>query len=96
MFMNLLRSILGVFLDLFVLLRLNLRSRPALAAENLFLRKQLALYMERKKTPRRATDAVRFTLGQLSRFFQWSEALTVIKPGTLLRWHRQGFRIFWK
>jgi hypothetical protein len=94
--MKLLSSICGAFLDWFVFLHLNLSSRPALAAENLFLRKQLALYVERKTTPRRATDAVRFTLGQLSRFFQWSEALTVVKPGTLIRWHRQGFRIFWK
>jgi hypothetical protein len=35
------------------------RSRTTLAAENLFLRKQLALYRERKITPRRATDATR-------------------------------------
>jgi hypothetical protein len=64
--MKLLSSICGAFLNWFVFLRLNLRSRPALAAENLFLRKQLALYVERKKKPRRATDAVRFTLGHLS------------------------------
>ena len=95
-FTTLLRSICGVFLDVLVFLRLNLHSRPALAAENLFLRKQLALYQERKKKPRRASDSVRFTLGQLSRFFQWSDALTVVKPETLIRWHRQGFRIFWK
>jgi hypothetical protein len=85
--MNLLRSVCGVFLDLSVFLRLNLRSRPALAAENLFLRKQLALYVERKKKPRCATNAARFTLGRLSRFFQWPDALTVVKPGTLIRWH---------
>jgi hypothetical protein len=93
---NLLRSICGVFFDVFVFLRLNLCARPALAAENLFRRKQLALYVERKKKPRRATDSVRFTVGQLSRFFQWSDAPTVVKPGTLIRWHRQGFRIFWR
>jgi hypothetical protein len=95
-FMTLLRSICGIFLDVLVFLRLNLHSRSALAAENLFLRKQLALYVERKKKPRRASDSVRFTLGQLSRFFQWSDALTVVKPETLIRWHRQGFRVFWK
>ena len=72
-FMKLLRSICGVFRDLLVFLRLNLRSRPALAAENLFLRKQLALYVERKRKPRRATDSIRFTLGELSSFFQWSD-----------------------
>src|SRR5262249_2762691 len=67
-----------------------------LAAENLFLRKQLALYVERKKKPRRATDSARFTLAQLARFFEWRNALTVVKPDTLIRWHRKGFRLFWK
>ena len=40
----------------------TLRSRAQLSAENLFLRKQLALYMERQVKPCRATDATRFTL----------------------------------
>ncbi len=41
-----------------------LRSRSALMAENLFLRKQLVLYLERKVKPRRANDATRLTLVQ--------------------------------
>src|SRR5215470_1048062 len=75
---------------------LSLRSSSALAAENLFLRKQLGLYVERKKKPRRATDSVRFTMARLSRFFEWRSILTVVKPDTLIRWHRKGFRLFWK
>jgi hypothetical protein len=43
------------------------RLRAQLAAENLFLRKQLALYLERQVTPRRADDATRLTLVALSR-----------------------------
>src|SRR2546422_9252922 len=78
------------------LFRLNLRSGPALAAKNLFLRKQLSLYVERKKKPRRATDSARVTLAQLSRLFEWRDALTVIKPDTLISWHRKGFRWVWK
>jgi putative transposase len=75
---------------------LCLRTSSALAAENLFLRKQLGLYVERKKKPSRATDSVRFTLAQLSRFFEWRSLLTVVKPDTLIRWHRKGFSLFWK
>jgi hypothetical protein len=41
---------------------LCLRPPTALAAENLFLRKQLALYRERSITPRRATSATRIAL----------------------------------
>jgi hypothetical protein len=37
-----------------------------------------------------------FTLAQLSRFFEWKDAVTIVKPDTLIRWHRKGFRLFWK
>jgi len=43
----------------------------AITRQNLFLCKQLALYVERKKRPHRATDAIRFTLAQLSRLFEF-------------------------
>jgi transposase InsO family protein len=68
----------------------------ALAAENLFLRKQLALYQERHIKPRRATNATRLTLVWLSRWFNWRQALAIVQPETLTRWHRQGFRLFWR
>jgi putative transposase len=73
-----------------------LRSPTALAAENLFLRKQLALYRERSSTPRRATPATRLTLVWLARWFDWRHALVIVQPATLIRWHRQGFRLFWR
>jgi putative transposase len=75
---------------------LRLRSRAALAAENLFLRKQLALYRERSNTPRRTTLATRLTIVWLARWFDWHRALVIVHPATLIRWHRQGFRVFWR
>src|SRR5262249_75379 len=69
------------------------QSRAQLAAENLFLRKQLALYRERQGKPRRADDPTRITLVALSRFVDWPHLLTVVKPETLIRWHRKGFRL---
>ena len=66
------------------------RSRAQLAAENLFLRKQLALYQERKVKPQRADDATRIVLAGLSRFLAWRQLLVIVKPETLIRWHRQG------
>ena len=77
------------FLDVLAFVCLSLRTSSVLAAENLFLRKQLGLYVERKKKPRRATDSVRFTLAQLSRFFEWRPILTVVKPDTLIRWQSE-------
>jgi putative transposase len=73
-----------------------LRPRTSLAAENLFLRKQLALYQERKVTPHRADNPTRLALVLLSRCFNWREALTIVTPKTLIGWHRKGFRLFWR
>ena len=72
-----------------------LRARCALAAENLFRREQLALYLERKVKPRRARPATKLTLVLLSTLLAWREALTVVQPDTFIRWHRKGFRLFW-
>jgi len=74
----------------------GLRSRSAVAAENLFLRKQLALFQERKVKARRADDATRWMMATLSRMFAWRDALWNVKPDTLLRWQRKGFRLFWR
>jgi putative transposase len=72
------------------------RSRSVLAAENLFLRKQLAFYQERQARPRRLTDAARFSLALWSHLFNWKDALVIVKPETLIRWHRKGFKLFWR
>jgi transposase InsO family protein len=90
------RMILRVARDLASLISSALRSRAQLAAENLFLKKQLALYLERQAKPRRADDATRMALVALSRFVDWRRLLTIVKPETLLRWHRKGFRLFWR
>jgi hypothetical protein len=63
----------------------------------LFLRKQLALYLERQVKPRRAADdATRIALVALSRFVDWRQLLVIVKPDTLIRWHRKGFRLLWR
>jgi hypothetical protein len=82
-----------LLIDAARLLRLYLRSPVALAAENLFLRKQLALYQEHHVKPRRASNATRITLLWLSQWFDWHRALVVVQPETFTRWRRQGFRL---
>ena len=77
------------------LIRVLFRSRAAVIAENLFLRRQLALYRERKTRRSRPTPAAKFALVALSRFFPWASALAIVKPDTFVRWHRAGFRLFW-
>ena len=82
--------------DLLRLLALGLRSKTSLAAENLFLRKQLAFYQERKIRSRRLDDPTRLTLVWLSRWFDWRNALAIVTPKTFIGWHRKGFQLFWR
>jgi putative transposase len=72
------------------------RSQVSLAAEILFLHKQLAFYRERKINPRRFDDAARLSMLLLSKLFDWKNALINVKPDTLIGWHRKAFRPFWR
>ena len=97
-FLRWFRSTIDAFRDLAgeapSLIRMSLRSRASLTAENLFLRKQLAFYKERELGPRRLTNAARLWLVFWSRFFDWTSALLVVKPATLIGWHRKAFWLF--
>jgi len=77
-------------------LRLAVSSRAELSAEVLFLRKQLAFYQEHQIRPRKLTDAARFSLVLWSQLFNWKATLIIVKPETLLGWHRKGFKLFWR
>jgi hypothetical protein len=74
---HLLHTVLAVARALASLAPSVVRSRAQLAAENLFLRKRLALYQERKVRPRRADDATRIILIGLSRFLAWRQLLSL-------------------
>src|SRR5256885_3054281 len=86
--MSLLLALLGT-------LRAALKARTDLVLENLALRQQLALLRRRSKRP---------PVGLLDRVFwmwlsqwwaRWREALHVVQPRTVIRWHRRGFPAFW-
>ena len=82
--------VLRLLIDLIALLALAFRQRRATAAEILVLRRQIALYQERGIKPRRIDPVTRISLALLSRFFNWREALVVVRPETMIRWHRAG------
>ena len=72
------------------------RTRVALIAENAFLRQQLVILRRQVKRPV-PTPADRLRLVLLERFVGgWRAALLIAQPETLLRWHRQGFRLLWR
>src|SRR6266849_1643501 len=72
------------------------RLKRSVQAENLFLRRQLALFKERGIQPRRVDSATRISLAILARFFECRDALFVVRPNTMIRWHRAGWRLFWR
>src|ERR1019366_6365687 len=74
---------------------MNVIARTAVAAEVLFLRKQLASYQDHNIRPRRLTDAAQLSLVLWSRLFDWKEALTIVTPATFIRWHRKSFKLYW-
>jgi putative transposase len=70
--------------DAFRFVALLFRSTQLLRAENLFLRRQLALFMERGVRPRRLDAAGRVSLAILGRMFEWRGALVVVQPATMI------------
>src|SRR5260370_32114977 len=73
---------------------LAFRSSQSIKAENLFLRRQLALYIERGVKPRLIDPATRIGLTLLSRRFDWRDALVVVRTETMIRWHRAAWKLF--
>ena len=72
-----------------------LRTRRALALENLALRHQLAVLQRAAPRPRlRRSDRLFWVL--LSRLWRgWAEVVVIVQPETVLRWHRAGFTRYW-
>jgi putative transposase len=72
------------------------RNKSELVAENALLRQQLIILRRQVKRPA-CTKTDRMLLVLLARMVRtWKQALVIVQPETLLRWHRQGFKLFWK
>ena len=72
------------------------RSKSELVAENALLRQQLIILKRQLKRPA-CTRTDRILLVLLVRLVRtWKQALFIVQPETLLRWHRKGFRLFWR
>ena len=75
--------------------RSSLKSQRELARENLALRQQLAILQHKTKRPK-LTKADRAFWVALCRLWpDWQNALLIVKPETVIRWHRKGFKLYW-
>ena len=87
---------MGVVRVIVILLRAFLYPRAALAAENLALRQQLAVLQVSIKRPTlRKRDRLFWVW--LSRLWsEWRSCLMIVKPDTVIRWHREGLKLYWR
>ena len=83
---------LSVFLNSFVSL---FWSRRDLALENLLLRQQLAVFKENGVRPRLSAADRSFWMLVSKLWPGWRDALCIVRPETVIRWHREGFRRYW-
>ena len=87
-------ALLSFFLTLLVS---PFKSRSRLEAENAALRHQLIVLQRRLRGRVQLTNGDRLFLVQLYRWFpSVLKAITIIRPETLVRWHRAGFRWYWR
>src|SRR5262245_13555826 len=82
---------------LFGRLQATLRSRGDLVAENLLLRQRLAILMRPTRKRRRlgARDKLFWLIARLARRDR-RRHLVLVTPETVIRWHRRGWRLFWR
>src|SRR5437870_293247 len=87
-------ALLCFFLTLFAS---PFKSKSRLEAENAALRHQLIVLQRRVRGRAQLTNGDRLFLVQLYRWFpSVLKAITIIRPETLLHWHRSGFRRYWR
>lgn len=73
------------------------RTRGSLEAENIILRHQLNILRRSAARKPRLTNLDRLVFVWLYRLFPVTlDAVTVIRPETIVRWHRSGFRLYWR
>ena len=83
--LSILRSVLALF-----------RSRRDQALLELALRQQLGVYTRRHHRPRLSPLDRAFWVALVRLWPRWKKALVIVKPDTVVRWHREGFRRYWR
>src|SRR6202140_173697 len=84
-----LRLLLGLF-------RRSFYSRRDLLFENLALRQQLLCLRRQRPRPRLLRLDRLFWVAVRRLWPKWKQALVIVTPETVVRWHRAGFRMYWK
>ena len=84
-------------IKLLLVARSKLKSRARLEAENIVLRQQVIVLSRKARSRVRLGNIDRLIFVWLYRMFpSILSAITVVKPATVIRWHRRGFRAYWR
>jgi hypothetical protein len=82
---------------LLLVARSRLKSRTRLEAENVVLRQQLIVLSRTSQTRVRLRNTDRLLFVWLYRLYpSIPDAITIVEPETVIRWHRRGFRAYWR
>jgi transposase InsO family protein len=81
---------------IFEFLKLIFRSKQGIVLENLALRQQLAVQQRSVKRPKiKNTDRI-FWVWLSKIWTDWRSSLIIVKPPTVIGWHKKGFKLYWK
>jgi hypothetical protein len=75
--------------------RSSLKTRRELALENLALQQQLAILHRKTKRPKLTKADRGFWVALCGLWPRWQSAFILIKPETVIGWHRKGFKLYW-
>jgi transposase InsO family protein len=84
-----------LLLLLYCFFKASLSGQCNLALENLALRQQLAILKRTQKRPAISTKDRLFWVWLSRIWLEWRASLLIVKPDTVIGWHRKGFRLFW-
>ena len=87
---------MNIFRIIKVITKAILRSRANLVVENLALRQQLAVLQRKIKCPRLRTSDRIFWAWLFRLWKGWRSVLLIVQPETVVKWHRQGFKLYWR
>jgi len=85
-----------VFSAFYQLLRSLFVSRMALVTENLALRQQLLVLHRSRNRPRLRNQDRLFWVALSQLWRDWRSILVIVKPQTVIKWHQQGFKCYWR
>jgi putative transposase len=85
----------NILISLFSALLAGFRSRRALQTEILALQHQIIVLKRSVNRPKLQTWDRFLWIWLLRLWPQWRSALVIVKPETVIAWHRKGFRLFW-